>query len=396
MTGAPRVLIVSRRFWPICSDSTQRLLSWASALATHCSRVSVLSARWHNSWSPRIDVREMEVHRIELAPLNPLRTARYTRALVEWVSNHISEFDVIYCDAAELEAQAILSQVKNLQRPPVIVRFDPLELALGNEVRWQPSALTLEACRRADYVIAPRADALQRLKAAGILDHKIVRISDAQTAVTRTEAVRSAARKALADINHDLFVRGTDRVVVCPGELTQRGGVELLIRAIGPLVQDNRGLRVWLLGDSSERARLYEQLRYNGWHNLIAMPGAFEDLEEVLRVADLCVIPARGQGLGWLLPKCVTSFIPLLVADGVELQSFFAVEPHSPLVFRDGSVENLREKLIRWLNEPQALRHASAQARQQMMGLAFSGSWESLLASCTNKSPARSSCYYTE
>ncbi len=84
-------------------------------------------------------------------------------------------------------------------------------------------------------------------------------------------------------------------MVVCPLELTRKAGIELLIRAIGPLVQENRALRVWLLGDSAERARIYDQLRYNGWHNLIAMPGAFEDLDEILRVADLCIVPARGH-----------------------------------------------------------------------------------------------------
>ncbi len=392
MTAAPRVLVVSRRFWPNCSDSTQRLISWTNAITPCCSSLKVLSARWHSSWSPRIDFREMDIHRIELAPTNPLRSARYTRSLVDWVTKHCEHFDLIYCDAAELEAQAILSQVKSPHRPPVIVRFDPLELANGSDPRWQPSALTLDACRRADHVIAPRADALQRLKAAGILDSKIVRISDTQSTLSRTDAVRTAARNALANINHDLLVRSSDRVVVCPGELTRKWGVELLIRAIGPLVQDNRNLRVWLLGDSSERSTIYEQLRYNGWHNLIAMPGAFEDLDEVLRVADLCVIPARGQGLGWLVPKCVTSFIPMLVADGAELQSFFTSESDSPLVFRQGNVDHLREKLIRWLNEPQAFRQAAINARQQMMGQTFSGSWESLLASCTNKFRARSSC----
>lgn len=396
MTEAPRVLIVSRRFWPICTDSTQRLMSFANSLAACGTKIGVLSARWHSSWSPRIDIREMPIHRLELAPTNPLRSARYARSLVDWVTKHSAEYDLIYFDAAELEAQVILSQVKTPQRPPVVVRFDPLELAPGFEARWQPSSLTLDACRRADYVIAPRADALQRLKVAGILDHKIVRIADTPNAVSRTDAVRAAARNALAGINHDLFVRSTDRVVVCPGELTRKWGVELLIRAIGPLVQDNRSLRVWLLGDSSERSYFYEQLKYNGWHNLIAMPGAFEDMDEVLRVADICVVPARGQGLGWLVPKCITSFIPVLVADGPELQCCFSSQTNSSLVFRDGSIENLREKLIQWLKEPQALRQASASARQQMMSQAWGGPWSTLLARATNKSLAPSSCSYTE
>ena len=157
--------------------------------------------------------------------------------------------------------------------------------------------------------------------------------------------------------------------------------IELLIRAIGPLVQDHRALRVWLLGDSAERSRFYDQLRYNGWHNLIAMPGAFEDLDEVLRVADLCIIPARAQGLGWLIPKCAASSIPFLTPDSPELRGLVDNENVSQLTFRDGDVENLREKISLWLNTPLPFRQAIARAREQQVSQPLPA-WDSLLARC--------------
>ena len=379
--GAPRVLIVTRRFWPSCSDGTQRLMSWARSLQARGASLSILTARWHSSWSTRIDFREMPVHRLEYAPTNPMRAARYGRGLADWVSKHCATFDVIYCDAADLEAQIILTQVPGLHRPPVVIRFDPLELADGSDPRWQPSARTLDACRRASIVIAPRADSHQRLRAIGIQDAKIERIPDMSIPISRTDMVRAAARNALADINHDLFVRSTDRVVVCPLELTRKSGIELLIRAIGPLVQDHRALRVWLLGDSAERSRFYDQLRYNGWHNLIAMPGVFEDLDEVLRVADLCIIPARAQGLGWLIPKCAASSIPFLTPDSPELRGLVDNENVSQLTFRDGDVENLREKISLWLNTPLPFRQAIARAREQQVSQPLPA-WDSLIARC--------------
>ena len=377
----PRVLIVTRRFWPSCSDSTQRLMSWARSLQANGASLCILTARWHSSWSTRLDFREIPVHRLEYAPTNPMRAARYGRGLADWVSKHCANFDVIYCDAADLEAQIILTQVPGLHRPPVVLRFDPLELADGSDLRWQPGARTLDACRRASIVVAPRADAHQRLRAIGIQDTKIERIADASIPISRTDMVRAAARNALADINHDLFVRSTDRVVVCPLELTRKSGIELLIRAIGPLVQDDRALRVWLLGDSGERSRFYDQLRYNGWHNLIAMPGAFEDLDEVLRVADLCIVPARGHGLGWLIPKCAASSIPFLTPDSPELCGLIDTENVSQLTFRDGDVESLREKISQWLHSPLLFRQATARAREQQVSQPLPA-WDALLARC--------------
>lgn len=377
----PRVLIVTRRFWPTCSDGTQRLMGWARSLQGRGARLSILTARWHSSWSARLDFREMPVHRLEYAPTNPMRAARYGRGLADWVSQHCASFDVIYCDAADLEAQIILTQVPGLKRPPVVIRFDPLELSEGSDLRWQPGARTLDACRRASIVVAPRADALQRLRAIGIQDTKIERIPDMSIPISRSDMVRVAARNALADINHDLFVRSTDRVVVCPLELTRKSGVELLIRAIGPLVQDSRGLRVWLLGDSSERSRFYDQLRYNGWHNLIAMPGAFEDLDEILRVADLCIIPARGHGLGWLIPKCAASSVPFLTPDSPELRGLINTENASLLTFCDGDAESLRAKITQWLNAPLPFRQAIARAREQQVSQPLPA-WDALLARC--------------
>lgn len=381
--GAPRLLVVTRRFWPSSSDSTQRLMSWTSSLQSRGVHVSVLTARWHSSWSTRVDFREMPVHRLEFAPTNPMRAARYSRSLADWVSKHSENYDLVYCDSAEVEANVILTQVAGLHRPPVIVRFDPLELSDGYDPQWQPGTKTLDALRRASLIVAPRADAYQRLRAIGIQESKIETLSDVVSPVSRTDLARAAARNAVADINHDLFVRSTDRVVVCPLELTRKAGVELLIRAIGPLVQDHRALRVWLLGDSAERSRLYDQLRYNGWHNLVAMPGAFEDLDEVLRVADLCVVPARGHGLGWVLPKCAASSLPFLTPDSPELRSVVNCDVNGPLTFRENDVESLRNKLSQWLNSPLPFRNAIASAREHLVSQPVPA-WDAMIARAAN------------
>jgi glycosyltransferase involved in cell wall biosynthesis len=380
MSGAPRVLIVSRRFWPSCTDSTQRLMNLACGLQSDGASLSVLTAKWHASWSSRIDVREIPVFRFEAAPTNPLRTSRYCRALADWFHSKLGQFDVVYCDAADLEAQVLLTQVVASQRPPCIIRFDPLELADGFDPRWQPSGRTLDAVRHASTIVAPRTDAVQRLKAIGVQDHKIVRLPDIPSPLSRTEIVRAAARNALADINHDLFVRSSDRVVVYIGDLTRKTGVDLMIRALGPIVQEHRALRLWLIGDSPERSRAYEQLRYNGWHNLVAMPGAFEDLDEVLRVADLCVAPMRGQSLGWLIPKCIVSGIPILVGDSPELQQMVGVDCGKTLAFREANADSLHEKLTQWLHDPLPIRRALAAAREHYLSQKPATSWSTMLA----------------
>ncbi len=380
MNPAPRVLIVARRYWPSCSDSTQRLLHWVSALRNSGVQLTVLTAKWHSSWSSRIDVQEIPVYRVEMAPTNPLRNARYCRAIQDWIHQHANRFDLIYCDAADLEAQVVTNAAASSHRLPVVIRYCPIELTNGWDLRWQPGARTLDACRKATAIVVPRADALQHVKSIGIDDRKIYRVVDNTSAVARTDVQRAASRNALAEVNHDLYVRGSDRVVVCLCEFHRRAGLDSLVRVMGPLVQEQRSLRFWMLGDSPDRSRIYEQLRYNGWHNLISMPGAFEDMEDVLRVADLVVVPSRGSSLGWLIPKCIASGIGLLAAESPELRSFVPPEAEKTICFREGNTDQLRGRIESWLGDSQPLRHAMGLARDYTVSARPGASWDWILS----------------
>ncbi len=109
---------------------------------------------------------------------------------------------------------------------------------------------------------------------------------------------------------------------------------------------------------------------------------AFEDLDEVLRVADLCVMPARGNGLSWLTPKCIASGLPFIAPDSPELRSMADYEALGQLVFRDGDVEHLRERVAQWLDSPQPFRQSILRAREQSVAQSSVSSAENPLLRC--------------
>lgn len=358
MKSHRRVLVITRHFWPATNDDSLRLVHWTQSLCRQSTDVTVATPRWHASWPRRIICDGVRVERIDGPPTHKLRLISYTRHLSQWLAERVGEFDLIYFDSHTADTGAILTQLNQAAGAPVVVRY------VEHDNLTQPNSKSLETCRRANLVLTNSPTAQQQLVAAGVARCGIVRGSQVSGAgYQRTAETRRAARQILADVNHDLFARSQDRVLVCPGELSRAWGVPELIRELSPLIEEHRGLRVWILGDSCERPEIYEMLRYDGLHRLVAMPGVFTDLQEVFQAADLCVFPTPGIGLGWLLPTCIASSLPVLVAASAEAQRLLA-DQADQLTYRADQPRELRGRVAQWLRNPLQLPQCIAAVRK--------------------------------
>ncbi len=362
MKPSRRVLLIARHFWPETEDDTLRLRAWAEQLHREGAEVTVATPRWNSRWPRQIICNGVMVKRIDFPPAHPLRTGRYMRQLGNWVASMRDKFDMIYCDQADIEAHAVLDYVPQRLNLPLVVRYTPPDSA-AIEIS-SPTARELDICRRAAMVIVSSATSERRLLAAGLNRASIVRCHQTLGAsYDRSSEARRQARQVLADVNSDLFLKSNDRLLVCPGELRRSWGVDTLLSAVVPLVERHRSLRIWILGDSRERSSLYDALRHEGVHRLIAMPGIFTDLEEVIKVADLCVFPAADKGLGWLLPTCIASSVPFLAADSPSARQVLGTEAER-LLFASGDACSLRERLAAWLHNANSLAASVSQVRK--------------------------------
>ncbi len=91
----------------------------------------------------------------------------------------------------------------------------------------------------------PDAESHRHLKAAGIVESKIIRIPDpAWYSVQRDTAMRKVAHQALAKISSDLFVPPNTRLIVVMSAIERRMGLIEICRAIGRML--DRGLAIAL------------------------------------------------------------------------------------------------------------------------------------------------------
>lgn len=362
MIAAPRVLFVTRRFWPLANDNMWRVLSLAGALQTAGWQAQILTAQWHSAWPEQVELRDLHVHRLPPSPSTPFRSRRYTRLLCDWIAHHESLFDCVVVDAVEDDALALTARASS-DSPPVIVRFDAA--LSGGPLRERLHQRVVSACRQAAHVVVPHDHARRELVGAGVPLNKISVVPDGPyPRFNRDESSRSQARRALAEINYELFLRADDRLCICPCELTKQAGLDLLVRGLGPLLEMKRDVRCWIIGEGPERNRLAELLRHEGWKNDILMPGTFEDLELVLVAADLCILPGASHGLSWLLPTAVSNGLTTFACDSPAARSRLGA---SSLFFEQGNTQEFREKIGAWLERPAAWKQATAEAAQHLL-----------------------------
>jgi glycosyltransferase involved in cell wall biosynthesis len=366
MIAPPRVLFVTRRFWPLANDNVCRLISLADALQSAGWEVQVLTAQWHSAWPEQVALRDWRVQRVGPSPSTPFRAKRYARAVGDWLAKHACTFDCLVTDSHEEEALTLTGHpCKEL--PPVIVRHDICE-GVGPLAERQ-RARALIACKQAAYVIVPHEHARRELVSAGLSADHVLHVHDGPfPKIARDDLSRSQARRALADINHELFLRAGDRLCVCPSDLVKGAGLEFLIRTLGPIIESRQDVRCWLVGDGPDRSRLYELLRREGWRQDVLMPGTFEDLDVVLAAADLCVVPGHSQGLSWLVPSALTNGLTTFLCDSTAARSRLSTNA-AALMFEQGNAQQLTMMLEKWLAQPSYFKSALAKVSEHLQNI---------------------------
>ncbi len=357
MINAPRVLFVARRFWPMANDEIWRLLDVGELLTNDGFHVEYLSAQWHSAWPQEIILRDFKVHRLGPSPTNPLRSRRFTRSVCEWINQSGREFDFIVINADEEEALS-LTTLFGSNGPQVIVRFDATNCQLS---RWdRRRAQSQLVAQQASAAIVSDDHVLRQLVSNNIAADRLIKIADTSTSqYPRCEASRAAARRALASINYELFLRGDDFLMLCMTDMHKSSNLEFLLRSIGPVAEARRNMRLWLIGDGPERLKLYELIRREGWRGDMIMPGTFEDPELLMSAADLCLLPGMGQGLGWILPTALKIGLPVIACDGPNVREVLHVH-HCPILYESGDSLALRRKVEEASVNPTKLQQQTA------------------------------------
>jgi glycosyltransferase involved in cell wall biosynthesis len=366
MTGKSlRLALVTPRFWPLADDLATQTLRLAEQFRGTGHEVTVVSATWHRSWAPAVQVREIPLVRLGHAPRSGWSLLRYSWSLSRWLKQRRDALDAVLVASLRYEAYAAIGALAG-SRTRVVLLADAA--GPGGDVAWQSAAtFGSRIARRAQgaaAIVATSSVVAGELTAAGYPAEKIVAIPwGVPLPPVQSACVRDASRQSLAGANHDLIACGTDPVVLAIGQLTPPRGFAHLIKAWKTVAARFPAARLWIAGDGPERERLYQLIGDLDLRQRAFLPGTFSDQQELLEAADAFVQPATSAGPTLALAEALAIGLPAIATD-LPCHRPWIEDRRTGRLVAPGDARALAATLIETLEQPAQAVALGAAARE--------------------------------
>ncbi len=349
--GRPRLVIVTRTFWPLVGAAATTAARLAIGLMEADWGVTILTARYHESWPARIHFHDAMVRR--LGPPHASRWAewRFQWALKRWLHRHAEDYDLVYVLDLHQDARTVLRAVG--RRCPVVLRAPdalPADDSLQSNRRKEQAAVLARLNPAAVVCGDPAAE--QALAAAGFSEACIQRIPNGvRLAAPRTAKSRLEARNLFAEAGNVLRMPEWAPLAVYLGAMQNDRGLEYLVAAWPPVGLRWPNARLWLVGDGPFRDGLRRQISGLKLSGRAMVLGRFDHVEELLDAADVLVHPGACQAPSLAVAEAMGAGLPVIAADSPGHRALLE-HNRTGLLVPPANIEALTEALIHVFDDP--------------------------------------------
>jgi glycosyltransferase involved in cell wall biosynthesis len=257
-----------------------------------------------------IDLQGLKDAGVEVVSLNASTRADKLVAALKIV-HHARRADVVHCTGWDASLWGRIAAFL-ARRPMLITEHTPgrnLQVTEGNASRARAIALHNRILDRITYAtIAVAAWQIALLENEGVRRESIVRIPNAVPVRDLRRRAESGPTRASLDIPE-----GAPIVVHLARFVPQKGQLTTL-RAVARLRDRIGDIRVLFVGDGPERAIVEREAKGLGADWAVFL-GRRDDVPGILRLADLSVLPSRGEGLPMSLIEAMALGTPVVATD---------------------------------------------------------------------------------
>jgi len=362
-----RLVLVSRRFWPLVGGAEKNMANLAVEFVRRGIPTTVLTARWDDAWTKQVVYRDVTVHRLPNPRRRAWGTFRYMRAVSRWLRRHRQQFDLVYVSMLKHDACAAVGVARHAP-VPVVLRAEGG--GKTGDCHWQQTAnfgrRIKRRCLRADAFVAPSQNIAAELAGAGYASDRIVQIPNGVVFPIGADRVaKKAARSALAEADYQMALPEHAPLAVYTGRLMRSKGLINLVAAWRTVVQRWPNARLWLVGHGPDRGTLIDKIHHLELKARVILPGVFDDVGELLRAADLFVLPSHEEGMSIALLEAMATGLPIVATDIPGNRALITNEEHG-LLFPPGNVQSLAESVHRLLDDPSLATRLAEAARQRV------------------------------
>lgn len=363
----PRLVLVSRRFWPLVGGAETVVATLAANFQAWGAATTVLTARWQSDWPAEIEHHGVRVVRLPQGSRRFVGTWRYMRSLSRWLRKHRGEFDLVYVSMLKHDAYACLGAARRGGFPVALLVEGG---GLSGDVHWQLEdrfgRLIRRRCDEAAAIVAASPAIRDELIAAGYRRERIHFIPNGVAIPPeRTTAARREARAALAALDPALGLSPEQPLAIFTGRLHEAKGLRELVAAWQGVVRRCPGATLWLVGEGPLGPTLADDIERHSLRGQVVLTGAFDDVGELLLAADLFVLPSWEEGMSLALLEAMAAGLPSVVSD-IPGNRLLVDDGRHGLMVPMKDTAAIEGGIVRLLNDPALAGSLGAAARARV------------------------------
>ncbi len=302
-----KILLVTQRFRPLIGGAESVLSELARELARQNHTVTVLTARWEQSWAEQERVDDVEIVRIPLSQMRFWGTWRFMAALRRWLLDRGREFDIWYVSMLKHCAWVAVAASSHCN-VPVVLR--PEGSGPTGDIAWQQHALggmrIRRRCERAAALVALSPHIRSELERAGMPSSRIHEIPNGVPIPPLGDEIdRMACRQRLG-------LKTSAPMAVFVGRISPEKGVEDLLAAWNRVETELPAAQLVIVGCGPQETELRAR---SAKHPNIIWVGASQEQDRYLRAADLFVLPSHEEGMSISLLEAMAASLPIVATD---------------------------------------------------------------------------------
>lgn len=179
------------------------------------------------------------------------------------------------------------------------------------------------------------------------------------------------------NIRASLGISPEECVLICVGRLVYQKGIDVLLRVFATLPS---GILV-LVGDGKERKNLEELITKLHLDDRVRVLGTRRDIPDLLRMANIFVLPSRWEGLPMVILEAMTAGIPI-VASAVNGTLEVLTDKETAYLVASESESDLREALVTLMESPEKRKIISDAAKKKSAKYSIQQHVDRLLEQC--------------
>lgn len=186
----------------------------------------------------------------------------------------------------------------------------------------------------------------------------------------------------------ELGINKNTKIIVSVGNVNFQKGYDILIEAIRQVVRRQPGLRFFICGSNDND--LYRQLdakvKEYGLQDNIIFLGSRQDVLEIVRLADIFVMPSRWEGLSIALLEAMALGKAIIVSD-IESMRLVLENGRDCLMFRSEDSSALADKIVKLLEDKRLQSKLGRAAAERSKEYSINHNIEGLLNIVDGKQP---------